>query len=253
VLADLCATLALAEQIPHYLSQVVETDSLTLAIVHQTSDASTLFLRVSSGLIADAENAELLGHQVLTSFHDVRNAGSLRAAAFDLPPSECFTVDMAVDLRSFPNALVLTRRIYENHHLMLMVHHRADELSLDERQLALLQPIAHQLSKLLAPLIIWHTAPEVLGEGFQRLTRREWAVLRGLYTEGGEKQLADELGMSPHTLHSHIKSIYRKMGVQGRLPLIAKVQAAFRKLRTHHLHRVAGAEMGDVRPTASAS
>jgi len=70
----------------------------------------------------------------------------------------------------------------------------------------------------------------------QRLTEREWVVLQGLMTEAGEKQLADQLGLSPHTLHSHIKSIYRKVEVQGRLPLLSKVHNVVRERRLARLN-----------------
>ena len=66
--------------------------------------------------------------------------------------------------------------------------------------------------------------PKALGAAFERLTDREWMVLQGLNSDAGEKQLADQLGLSPHTLHSHIKSIYRKVGVQGRLPAAARAR-----------------------------
>ena len=62
-------------------------------------------------------------------------------------------------------------------------------------------------------------------------------VLRGLNSDAGEKQLADELGLSPHTLHSHIKSIYRKVGVQGRLPLLLRAEEAMRGLRVGRLNQ----------------
>jgi DNA-binding NarL/FixJ family response regulator len=92
------------------------------------------------------------------------------------------------------------------------------------------------LGKLLACLVVWLAQPETLGSPFDRLTDREWMVLRGLNSECGEKQLADQLGLSPHTLHSHIKSIYRKVGVQGRLPLLLRAQQAMRVLRVGQMN-----------------
>ena len=62
-------------------------------------------------------------------------------------------------------------------------------------------------------------------------------VLRGLNSDAGEKQLADQLGLSPHTLHSHIKSIYRKVGVQGRLPLLLRAEEAMRGLRADRVNK----------------
>jgi DNA-binding NarL/FixJ family response regulator len=99
-----------------------------------------------------------------------------------------------------------------------------------------LQAVARQLSQLLSSLVVWLARPEALGDPFDRLTDREWMVLRGLNSEAGEKQLADQLGLSPHTLHSHIKSIYRKVGVQGRLPLLLHAQQALRALRVKQVN-----------------
>jgi len=58
---------------------------------------------------------------------------------------------------------------------------------------------------------------------------------RCLNYDGSEKQLANQLGISPHTLHSHIKSIYRKIGVQGRLALLRRADDARRAVRLSRL------------------
>jgi DNA-binding CsgD family transcriptional regulator len=78
------------------------------------------------------------------------------------------------------------------------------------------------LVKTIRATVMWQSNPQSLGQPYDRLTEREWTVLVGLNSEDGEKQLADRLSLSPHTLHSHIKSIYRKLGVQGRLSLMQK-------------------------------
>src|SRR5512146_2185357 len=75
-----------------------------------------------------------------------------------------------------------------------------------------------------------------VGKPCDRLTDREWIVLRHLDSDAGEKQLADQLNLSPHTLHSHIKSIYRKVGVQGRLPLLIRFNTALRELRNSSIN-----------------
>ena len=115
---------------------------------------------------------------------------------------------------------------------VLLVHQRGDEGALSTQTTDALLMVAGQLAKLLKCLFVFHTGPQALGEPFERLTEREWVVLRGLNSDDGEKQLADRLSLSPHTLHSHIKSIYRKVGVQGRLPLLLRLQNALRDLRS---------------------
>jgi ATP/maltotriose-dependent transcriptional regulator MalT len=98
-------------------------------------------------------------------------------------------------------------------------------------RLDLVNLLVSHLSKALFASLNWQVYPTPLGEPFTALTEREWVVLCGLRSDDGEKQLADRLRLSPHTLHSHIKSIYRKLGVQGRLPLLQRLDAAMRDYR----------------------
>ena len=53
----------------------------------------------------------------------------------------------------------------------------------------------------------------------------------GLCSDASEKQMADQMHISHHTVHSHIKSIYRKVGVQGRIPLLRLADDTLRGLR----------------------
>lgn len=53
------------------------------------------------------------------------------------------------------------------------------------------------------------------------LTETERRVLQGLLGGQTEKQIAAELGQSPHTTHGHVTSIYRKFGVRNRPALTA--------------------------------
>jgi len=45
-------------------------------------------------------------------------------------------------------------------------------------------------------------------------------VLRGLLRGDSEKQVAHELGVSPHTVHNHIRAIYRALKVHARSELL---------------------------------
>jgi two-component system nitrate/nitrite response regulator NarL len=53
------------------------------------------------------------------------------------------------------------------------------------------------------------------------LTRRERDIVTALVNSAGAKQfaVAQELGMSEHTLRNHLTTIYSKLGVHGRLEL----------------------------------
>jgi DNA-binding CsgD family transcriptional regulator len=228
VLAELTGSITLARQIPEYLEGGFHLGPVTFAIVATSRDGRSTFLRASSGIVAKLESEESLTQLVLM-LHERALACSFQGTRLPL------SAHAAVPVKSFPFAEFLRREIDPEHDLLLVIHANSDEPPAGARH-DLLPALAQQLARLLLPLIVWHTRPEKLGERFERLTPREWSVLRGLYTEVSEKQLADELGLSPHTLHSHIKSIYRKTGVQGRLPLLGLLQSALRTLRTSTLH-----------------
>jgi two-component system nitrate/nitrite response regulator NarL len=53
------------------------------------------------------------------------------------------------------------------------------------------------------------------------LTRRERDIVTALVNSAGAKQfaVAQDLGMSEHTLRNHLTTIYSKLGVHGRLEL----------------------------------
>ena len=101
-----------------------------------------------------------------------------------------------------------------------------------------LQVITHELSRQFYCLTAWQTSARSLGKPFDSLSPRELVVLRSLNSDVCEKQLAHQLGLRPHTLHSQIKSIYYKLGVQGRLSLIHRLNSALSDLRikVHRTH-----------------
>jgi two-component system NarL family response regulator len=56
------------------------------------------------------------------------------------------------------------------------------------------------------------------------LTKREREVLQGIASGFSEKKLADTLSLSPHTIHTHIKKIYRKLQVNSRAEAVLKAR-----------------------------
>jgi two-component system NarL family response regulator len=56
------------------------------------------------------------------------------------------------------------------------------------------------------------------------LTKREREVLQGVASGLSEKKLADTLSLSPHTVHTHIKKIYRKLQVNSRAEAVLKAR-----------------------------
>lgn len=54
------------------------------------------------------------------------------------------------------------------------------------------------------------------------LTHREQIVLQHLLLGKSVREIADELGRSPHTVHDHVKSLHRKLKASSRGELVAR-------------------------------
>ena len=62
------------------------------------------------------------------------------------------------------------------------------------------------------------------------LSPRECGIVRGVFDGASEKDIAERLGLSPHTVHTYLWRIYRKLHVQSREELLVRVFAEFRAL-----------------------
>ena len=60
------------------------------------------------------------------------------------------------------------------------------------------------------------------GEMLESPSQAEIAVLRLLATELTTRQIAEELYLSPHTVRSHMRALYRKLGVNGRIEAVVR-------------------------------
>ncbi len=57
------------------------------------------------------------------------------------------------------------------------------------------------------------------------LTRRQQEILRAMFATGkSSRELAEELCLSPHTVKSHLKAAYLKMGVSSRTQLLQRIR-----------------------------
>lgn len=67
---------------------------------------------------------------------------------------------------------------------------------------------------------------DVKGAGYDgvQLTPREKDVLKAIATNFSEKDVADNLSLSPHTIHTHIKSIYKKLHVKSKTEAVLKAK-----------------------------
>jgi DNA-binding CsgD family transcriptional regulator len=214
VMRDLTRELRLMREIPAFLAGTLGRGPLTLALVKANvqGEPELIFIGCSAGEAAEEAASKVvldIYRQLAQPGFSGQNLASLGATTqVTLPDSGVATVHQ--------------RQVDADHRLMMIVPGPSG--SLDGTDLISL--ICNYLSRELRAVLMWESGPEQLGEPFARLTDREWVVLCGLNSEDGEKQLADRLGLSPHTLHSHIKSIYRKIAVQGRLPLLQKLNHA---------------------------
>lgn len=71
----------------------------------------------------------------------------------------------------------------------------------------------------------WCAIAESLG-----FTKRQIEILRGVFDGKKEAAIADDLGISPHTIHTHMERIYHKLGISGRLDLVQFIMAEFLRL-----------------------
>jgi DNA-binding CsgD family transcriptional regulator len=67
---------------------------------------------------------------------------------------------------------------------------------------------------------------ETLGEALH-LPARELQILQGIFDDLKESAIAAELGISPHTVNTYLRRLYRKLGVSSRAQLIVRVVAAY--------------------------
>jgi DNA-binding CsgD family transcriptional regulator len=71
----------------------------------------------------------------------------------------------------------------------------------------------------------WRSLASGLG-----LSPRECGIVRAVFDGDTEKRTAERLGLSPHTVHTYLWRIYRKLRVQSREELLVRVFAEFRSL-----------------------
>ena len=64
----------------------------------------------------------------------------------------------------------------------------------------------------------WHDLARALG-----LSGRESEILKAIFDDQKESCIATNLGISTHTVHSHLARLYRKLRVSSRVTLIVRV------------------------------
>ena len=71
----------------------------------------------------------------------------------------------------------------------------------------------------------WRSLGKALG-----LSPRESGIVRAVFDGASEKCIAEQLGLSPHTVHTYLWRIYRKLQINNRQELMVRVFAEFRCL-----------------------
>ena len=63
-----------------------------------------------------------------------------------------------------------------------------------------------------------------------RLSGRELQSVRGIFDDRKESAIASELGISAHTVHTHMERLRRKLGVVDRVELVLRIVNEFLRL-----------------------
>jgi DNA-binding CsgD family transcriptional regulator len=56
-----------------------------------------------------------------------------------------------------------------------------------------------------------------------RLSLREAQIVLAIFDDEKESAMASDLGISPHTVHTHIDRLYRKLSVSSRVALVLRI------------------------------
>lgn len=78
----------------------------------------------------------------------------------------------------------------------------------------------------------WRRIGRILG-----LSPRQVEIVRGIMAEQEVREIAASLGVTPHTIHTHIERLYRKLGVHSRAGLVVKVFVAHLTRHTRSARR----------------
>jgi DNA-binding CsgD family transcriptional regulator len=59
------------------------------------------------------------------------------------------------------------------------------------------------------------------------LSGRELEIIHGVFNDCTESAIAADLGISPHTVHTHLNRLHRKLAVVDRLQLVTRIVREF--------------------------
>jgi DNA-binding CsgD family transcriptional regulator len=73
---------------------------------------------------------------------------------------------------------------------------------------------------------IWRLLAESL-----ELSGRESQIVQAIFDDQKESAIAVTLGISSHTVHTHLERLYRKLGITSRVLLVAHVFVEYLRLQ----------------------
>jgi DNA-binding NarL/FixJ family response regulator len=62
------------------------------------------------------------------------------------------------------------------------------------------------------------------------LSRRELQIVRATFDDRKESAIAEDLGIAPRTVHTHIERLHHKLEVADRLQLVLRIMYEFLRL-----------------------
>ena len=71
-----------------------------------------------------------------------------------------------------------------------------------------------------------------------RLSGQELRIIRGVFDGRKESAIAFDLGISPHTVHTHFERLHRKLAVTDRVELVLRIMEEFLVLAAYSMHVV---------------
>ncbi len=72
------------------------------------------------------------------------------------------------------------------------------------------------------PPVVWEEIARSL-----KLSGQELRIVRGIFDDCTERDIAGRMKISPHTIRTHCERLYRKLGVTDRVRLVLRVVEAY--------------------------
>lgn len=63
-----------------------------------------------------------------------------------------------------------------------------------------------------------------------QLSARELQIIHAVFKDLKEAAIAQRLGISPHTVHTYLERVFRKLGVNSRVQVVVRIVAELRQL-----------------------